>query len=358
MQQEIHFCALPSGGRLAYAVAGLGRPLLIVPGWVSHLDLSWQRLESSLSGLASHFRIYRYDKRGTGLSDRYTEDLSASARLDDLEALIGHLRLDRLSVFASSSGGLTAMSFAAAHPGQVEKLVLYGPFARGEAVAGRRQTSGALASLVRAEWGLASTALTDLFMPGASTAERTAYAANQTAAADAAVAARLIEAIVEEDVTGLLPQITAETLVIHTKGDRAVPFEYGREVAAAIPNARLLALEGERHVLTPEGEAALWQQVALFLHSGEPSEAVVASAVSGPADNPDGLSPREIEVLQLIAAGLSNRQIAEALVVSLNTVAHHVRNIFVKAGLHNRAEAASYAYLHDMTAGRTTLKTA
>ena len=60
--------------------------------------------------------------------------------------------------------------------------------------------------------------------------------------------------------------------------------------------------------------------------------------------NPAGLSAREVEVLRLIAAGKSNQQVADELVISLNTVTHHVGNIFNKIGAANRTEAASYAH--------------
>ena len=90
-------------------------------------------------------RLIRYDKRGTGLSDRELNDASLAARLRDFEALVEHLGLSRFSVYATSAGGPVAMSYAATHPERVERLVLHGTFARGDGVAGRRQTSGALA---------------------------------------------------------------------------------------------------------------------------------------------------------------------------------------------------------------------
>ena len=64
---------------------------------------------------------------------------------------------------------------------------------------------------------------------------------------------------------------------------------------------------------------------------------------------PDGLSPREVEVLRLIAQGKSNRQIAEELFLSPSTIAHNVTSILTKTGSANRAEAATYATRHDLT---------
>jgi DNA-binding CsgD family transcriptional regulator len=237
-----------------------------------------------------------------------------------------------------------ALSYAATHPERVERLVLQGTFARGDGVAGRRQTSGALAGLVRAEWGLASAALTELFIPGASPEEREAFARTQRLSADAETAAMLLEATAEVDVTALLPRIAAPALVVHVKGDRAVPFEFGREVAAGIPGARLLALEGERHTHTPESEREVWQAIGEFLLEGE--------APLAPASVPKrvgDLSERETEVLRLIAQGRTNQQIASELVISLNTVAHHVANVLAKTGVENRTQAAAWAHRNGLT---------
>jgi DNA-binding NarL/FixJ family response regulator len=68
-----------------------------------------------------------------------------------------------------------------------------------------------------------------------------------------------------------------------------------------------------------------------------------ATALPNQWTSPDVLSQREVEVLRLVAAGKSNREIADALCISLNTVATHVRNILTKTGTSNRTEAAAYA---------------
>ncbi|HLF76192.1 MAG TPA: alpha/beta fold hydrolase [Dehalococcoidia bacterium] len=345
MDQQIRFCTTADGARLAYAVAGAGPPLVFIPGWVSHLEHSWSSTQQALQPLAARFRLVRYDKRGTGLSDRTIVDFSLAARIADFEAMVDHLALERFSIFATSAGGPIAMSYAATHPDRVQDLVLSGTFARGDGVAGRRQTSGALASLVRAEWGLASAALTELFIPGAGAAEREAFASIQRLSAEADVAASLLDATAECDVTALLPQIRARTLVIHVRGDKAVPFEFGREVAAAIPGARLLAIEGDRHTPTASAERELFEAVLDFLlerervgTSASPSEATKARTTA------HTLSQRELQVLRLLAAGHTNQQIAAELFISLNTVAHHVSNIFAKAEVANRTQAAAYAH--------------
>ena len=63
----------------------------------------------------------------------------------------------------------------------------------------------------------------------------------------------------------------------------------------------------------------------------------------------NGLTAREAEVLGLLAAGLSNREIAESLVVSVRTVGRHVDNIYGKIGVHERSKARQYAHTHGLT---------
>jgi len=235
------------------------------------------------------------------------------------------------------------------HPERVENLVLYGTFAQLEGVTGRRQTSEALLSLIRAEWGLASTALTDVFMPGASSDEREGFALTQRLSADSEVAARFWEAFVLADVRALLHRVQARTLVVHSRGDRAVPFQCGWELATAIRDARFVGLESDRHILSPEFEQQLWATALDFLLGKDvaPQTGAVPAQTARPV-HPDKLSDREVEVLKLIAEGKTNQQIADQLFISLNTVAHHVANIFAKASVGNRAQAASYAHRNDL----------
>ena len=70
---------------------------------------------------------------------------------------------------------------------------------------------------------------------------------------------------------------------------------------------------------------------------------LVRRATSG---EPGGLTPRELQVLRLVAAGRTNRAIAAELVLSERTGDRHVSNIFTKLGVSSRAAATAYAYEH------------
>ncbi|RSO03040.1 DNA-binding response regulator [Streptomyces sp. WAC 06783] len=95
------------------------------------------------------------------------------------------------------------------------------------------------------------------------------------------------------------------------------------------------------------GEAGLSPKVQrrLLERFAEPARPAAPAAPAGP---PDGLTAREVEVLRLVAEGLSNPEIARSLHVSNATVKTHINNLFAKAGLRNRAQAIHYAYRHGL----------
>ena len=166
----------------------------------------------------------------------------------DLEAVIGALKLKRFALLGMSEGGPIAMTYAARYPRRIAKLILYATFARRT----EARSIDALAGLVRAEWGLASDALTSIFTPGASPDERGRLLRYAKAAANPEEAALMLEENARIDVLDLLPKITSPTLVIHARRDRAVPFDLGREIAGGIRGAMLVPLDTNSHALTPE----------------------------------------------------------------------------------------------------------
>jgi len=339
VEPVIRFCEMADGARLAYAVQGSGPPLIQIPGWLSHLEADWQSVRMG-EEFAADFTVIRYDKRGTGLSDRTISDFSLEAKLRDLSTLVDQLELERFSVFAGSEGGPLAVAYAALNPGRVRKLALWGCFAYGRDIAGGQKTREALANLARANWPLASAAMADLMMPGATTEAREVSAARAREAAEPDVAAGYLESFITTDIRELLPRVTAPTLVLHSRGDQLIPMELGREMASGIRGAIFEVLPGDRHVATPELRQSRNLRVLEFLRA---EDDISANSIP-PAAAAVELSPRELEVLKLLAAGRTNQQIADELVISLNTVFRHVSHIFEKTGVANRAEATAFAH--------------
>src|SRR3990172_1496261 len=121
---NIRFCTAADGVRIAYATYGSGYPFIWVPGWISHLELDWIFWQPWVEPWSKDYMVVRYDKRGTGLSDRHQEDLSIEARLRDLEAVVDGLKLKRLALYGISEGGPIAIAYAAEHLLRVSHLVL------------------------------------------------------------------------------------------------------------------------------------------------------------------------------------------------------------------------------------------
>jgi len=346
VRQTTGFARLPDGRRIAFAEVGSGPAVVLPAWWVSNVVEDWHfaPLRRFIEGLAAGRTVVRYDRLGTGLSDRdrppetFTQDFEDAT----LCAVTDELGLDRVALLGISCGGCTAVSFAARRPERVDRLVLYGSYARGRTL-GSPQAQASMIGLVRSHWGLGSRLLADMFGPDWSDEERAAFTTIQRTAAGAEIAADLLALIYATDVRDELPLVRAPALVVHREHDRAMGLKGAREVAALLPGADLVTLAGNTHLPWHGDGDAVLRVVAPFLGiEGPPAPRAGADDGDG-AVMLDELSPREREVLALVAAGLSDTQIAERLVISPHTVHRHVANILAKLRRPTRAAAAAVA---------------
>ena len=137
MEQQIRFCTTSDGVTIAYATLGSGPPLVYVNGWPTHLELEWEAPSSRtfLESLAEGCTLIRYDMRGTGLSGSEVTDFSLAALTRDLEAVIGHLKLDKVDLVSLGTlAGPIVMTYAAANQHRVARLVLSSAFIRGDKI--------------------------------------------------------------------------------------------------------------------------------------------------------------------------------------------------------------------------------
>ena len=328
------------GRRVAYAVSGEGPPLVVPAWWVSHLELNWRdgAFRSFWESVGEGHLLVRYDAPGVGMSDRdwQPQERTLETEVALLGAVLDELGLERVMLLGGSSGGCAAIAFAARFPDRVDRLLLYGAYADGRSIA-PPEVRDAIVVTVRSHWGLGSRVLADIFLGDADAEERERFARLQRAAASAETAAALLELIYRFDVRAELERVRAPTLVVHRRADRAIPYEQGRALAAAISGATLIPLEGSAH-LPWAGDT---QSVARALRSFLVPDATAARVEGEPAAVL--LSRREREVLALVAAGLSEREIAEQLVLSRHTVHRHVANIRHKLGRGSRAAAVAEA---------------
>jgi pimeloyl-ACP methyl ester carboxylesterase len=292
-EQEIAFTTSSDGVRIAWSSAGTGEaPVVMVLGWFTHLERGANSpgFNPWTPPLLPKHRVVQYDGRGSGLSDRGVSDYSLEAKLRDLEAVVAAAGLDRFGLYAISAGGSTAIAYAARHPERVTRLAFFGSFAAMDETPENLQRWRSLPPLVRASWGDDNPAyrqlFTSLFMPEADELRVRTFNEFQRISASPNDAAAFIEAMITIDAREMAPRVQAPTLVVHVRGDQAVPFSLGREIASLVPDARLVGLEGSNHMVMPEdpGWSELRDVMATFF------EADLAAAVqTGP---PEGRSSR------------------------------------------------------------------
>lgn len=331
--REIRYCRAPDGTSLAFGVAGQGPLLLALGAFATHLGLDHQHpvLRAGLAALQREFTVLRYDERGHGLSAaRGRDDLAT--RVGDLGSVVDAAGWDRFAILAVHMGGPVGIAYAAEHPRRVSQLVLAATFARGPALVDHSLREALLfARLISEGWaGSARTrrVLSAGIVPGAS--EETLAWLDQ---AQPALGARQTLAAsywnqVTADASDRLWQVRTPTLVIHARDDLLVGLDEARRVATAIPDARLVTFADGGNVM-PEHPSA-W----------EPAVREIATLVSGatrspppPAPGLAALSPREWQILELLARGMSNPQISAQEYLSLRTVERHVSNIYGKLHL-------------------------
>ena len=256
LRQEVHFCTAPDGVRIAYAAVGEGPPLVKTANWLNHLEYDWVSpvYGPLLHEIASEHRLVRYDARGNGLSDWDVAEMSFEAFVRDLETVVEATGLKRFPLLGLSQGCATSIAYAVRHPERISHLVLYGSFARGRRKRGADEfaNSDALLTLMRQGWGNENPAFrqifTSLFIPGGSEEQSRWFTDLQRITTSPDNAVRLRQTVDEIDISDLLPQVQAPTLVLHCRDDAVQPFDEGRRVAAGIPGARFVALEGKNHV--------------------------------------------------------------------------------------------------------------
>jgi pimeloyl-ACP methyl ester carboxylesterase/DNA-binding CsgD family transcriptional regulator len=343
-EQTIRFTGERSR-RIAWARTGEGPPLLLAGWWMGHLELNWQEpcFRAFIEELGRHRTVIRYDPPGTGASaDGEAPARSIEAGAMALAAVAAAADAIPADLLAASSGAPVGVAYAVANPERVRRLVLYGGYASGSGIADAA-TRGEILRLVREHWGLGSRVLADMFMPTADGPEREAFVEFQRRAASAEGAADALEAVYDFDVAARLDQVRVPAVVLHRREDRAIPFELGRELAAGLPDARFIALDGADHYPW-FGDSEQMLRAARHALGIEDDAAPEATPENGrPSRGVEDLTERETEVLALVASGLSDREIAERLVLSPHTVHRHVANVRTKLGLPTRAAAAAAA---------------
>ena len=358
MEPHIQYAQTADGVSIAFSTVGKGMPLVHTPPGLpfSHIQMEWE--DPDWRGwnerLARGRTLVRYDCRGSGLSDREVVDYSLDGYLLDLEAVVDRLGLERFVLYGQGNSGPVAIAYAARHPERVSHLVLWCSYASPSDFTGSRRMAAGLRTLIDSDWELYSETLAHVVYGWSAGEPARRYAAliRESLTPESAKAA--YEAIRGFDVTDLLPQVRAPTLVLDRRHAVSPQVAVSQGLASRIPDARLVAVEGASLCMFMDETEAVTRAIDEFLGEGtkgadeggpprEAEAALVGAAEQRPAQaRPDGLTQREVEVLRLIASGQTNSEIAEELVLSVRTVERHIGNIYGKIGARGRADATAY----------------
>ena len=298
MSISTSFVTTTDGVRIAWTEIGSGPPLVLVRGWVTHLELTWGEpaFREFITELATHHRVVRFDTRGSGLSDRDV----AEPRLDDLvldvEAVLDALALgvdepEPVVLWGSTFGGPVAIAYAVRHPERVARLLLEGTYANGrDAWSSERSRSiASLLSMVREDPESAYAALSYMTSPEPSTRhEQRVDRVMQSIAPELLL--YLYGLALEFDVREKASRLTCPTLVLHRRGSRVIPFDVGRALAASIPGARFVGLEGNGHNLWEDPSGPALRAIAEFTGTPVPAGTSAAPAASASAARPSDRS--------------------------------------------------------------------
>jgi len=254
--------------RVAYQVFGQGPiDLVFAGGPAGHVEIYWEEplIRRFFEWVGSYARVAMFDRRGTGASDPAEEPPRIEHYLEDVMAVIDACGFAKPAFFGGAEGGALFALFAATYPDRVSALVLNDVAPRGSELLtpDRRQR---VEELIEREWGK-GLIVGGVYAPSAVDDERfMRWAARLERNCTSPRGAReLVRVMAETDVSDALARIKAPTLVLHKRGNTFVPVEHGRALAAAIPGARLIEVEGTDTMGWTEPDERMLGEIEEFL---------------------------------------------------------------------------------------------
>jgi pimeloyl-ACP methyl ester carboxylesterase/DNA-binding CsgD family transcriptional regulator len=341
---RIQYAATPARESVAFCTLGQGPPpLVFLPSgpWTA-IAIQWNvpAWRNWDQRLAERHQLIVYDPRGVGFSDPATNEpaFELESQLADLHAVVERLGVERVALLAAQHAGPLAIAFAARHPECVSDLVLWCSYANAAEYFGEAR-SEVVHQVLDKDW--------DLFT------ETIAHAQLGWSESDSAgrLAALLREHLTPEmvasfdlaarafDVTGMLASVKAPVLVLHRRQLRHPDLAISRRLAATLPGAQLIVLEGDSIApFVGDSDAAIHAIESFLLQENYERRALQLRTALAEA-----LSERELAVLRLLGGGLSNAEIAHELIISAGTVKTHTAHIYSKLNVDNRTRAVARA---------------
>ena len=280
MEPQIRFCTSADGTRIAYATMGEGPPLVRVPRWAQAIEvmmLRGEEPEAFYDKLGQGRRLIVVERRGHGHSQREVDDVSMAAHVADVRAVTGHLHLDRFAMFGDGDAAAVCIAYAAAHPEQVSRLVLWGGYARRGPLRSE-EASVSLADIARLSHRLTTRTIADLFFPSAPSKLPARIAQLWEESLSMEMNLKYITFVEHIDVLGLLPKIACPALILHRRGDQTLhTLEMSRQIAALIPDSRLVSIDGDIGLPEYDHEEVI-PVITQFLDEGRAAEPAAEAA--------------------------------------------------------------------------------
>ena len=276
LPEALRFCTTSDGVRIAYSEVGSGFPLVRVGMWLNdlRLELATPVWRTWAAACGRHHRLFRYDARGTGLSDRSVRELTLIASVRDLEAIVDATGLERFALMGIHQGGAICAAYAAKHPGRVSHLIFYNAYARGwrcRGIPNEAEKREAAIALIRQGWcrdhDIFQNLMTSMYLPDATSEEREWFNQMQRFAAAPEAVAEMLGEWGAADITRLLAGISAPTAIFQSEDYSAGHFDEGRLLAAAIPSAKFISLPTRNHLVWKgdPGWDRFWMELGRFL---------------------------------------------------------------------------------------------
>jgi pimeloyl-ACP methyl ester carboxylesterase len=284
MTPEVHY-AKCGDVQIAYTVFGEGEiDLVWVPGFISQVEHWWEEPSQArwYERLGSFARVVMFDKRGTGLSDRFTHPATLEERMEDVHAVIDAVEMTQPAVLGISEGGSIAALFAATYPDRCRSLVLYGAFAHFRSWFPTKEALDNFFDYVDNSWGSGESLPRFARSRENDPAYKKWWGKFERLGGSPSAVKAIMRLNEEIDISGILPSVHVPTLVIHRTGDPAINVEGGRELARLIPNARMLELPGVDHMPSLGDMEAIAGAIEEFLtgaKSGGFSDRTLATVV-------------------------------------------------------------------------------
>jgi class 3 adenylate cyclase len=268
---------------IAYQVIGDGPvDLVLIPGFVSNVELTWEDRAKArfMRHIASFSRLILFDKRGTGLSERVPLDQlpSLEDRMDDVRAVMDAAGSGRATIFGLSEGGPMSILFAATYPARVERLVLYGAFAKRKSA--EADGGAAMVKLIESTWGTGAVLAGRSGRYADDPVIREQLARTERQSATPGAAAALIRMAGQIDVTAVCGALSVPTLIIHRAEDRNLNVYASRELKGLIRDAHYIELQGTEHLPWVGDSNAVLDEIEEFvtgLRHGPPVDRVLST---------------------------------------------------------------------------------